>query len=178
MLTKIHEAICDCTHLLVLISPASLKSHWVSYETGFAAARGKFVLPFLVSPGTDIPGFIRHLHYKSTTDELTDYFDRELAHGLHTKERLEQLLMARRYVLLFNPLGGRKNIGFGSSGNISVGRNRNEDSWTVVDGKLEIRQEDGELHSRFRYDEAQDKFIHTDDPDTSSIKEQVIEPLK
>lgn len=47
--------------ILVIISPASLESHWVPYEIGQARALQKCVLPYLVCPALDVPHYIRDL---------------------------------------------------------------------------------------------------------------------
>lgn len=36
----------DCTHLVLVLSPASLKSDWVPYEIGRATERGMTILPY------------------------------------------------------------------------------------------------------------------------------------
>jgi hypothetical protein len=91
---------------------------------------------------------------------------------------LKSILTTRRYRLIFNPKDGRnKEIGFGNSGKITEGQNDNEYSWHIVWGKLEIIGADGKIYSRFRYDKSRDQFLHTNDSDTRSLKNQVIEPL-
>ena len=45
VLASIQAGLNSSTHLVLLLSPASEKSQWVPYETGYAAARGKYVLP-------------------------------------------------------------------------------------------------------------------------------------
>ena len=55
----------DCSAVLVVISPGSLKSQWVPYELGFARGLRKRILPFLTSPALDPPGYLGKLHYFS-----------------------------------------------------------------------------------------------------------------
>jgi ribose transport system substrate-binding protein len=62
------------THLIVLVSPASVKSQWVAYEIGLARGRGLKVLPFLLHPSVDRPPFIADLNYKTSTDDIEAYF--------------------------------------------------------------------------------------------------------
>ena len=45
--SEVRDAITNCRALIVVVSPASLKSHWVPYEIGHASALGKKVIPFL-----------------------------------------------------------------------------------------------------------------------------------
>ena len=35
----------ECSHVVVLVSPNSLNSKWVQYETGYASASGKDIIP-------------------------------------------------------------------------------------------------------------------------------------
>ena len=79
--------------------------------------------------------------------------------------------------MIFNPPDRTKPIQFGADSRILAGQNKNEHWWRIVDGKLEIMQSDGKVHSRFRYDDSNGRFFHTNDPDTSSIQNQVIEPV-
>lgn len=59
-----------CTHILVLLSPASLKSHWVPYELGQAKARGITIVPYLQHPDLDIPGYIRNMLHVARLKDL------------------------------------------------------------------------------------------------------------
>lgn len=86
-----------------------------------------------------------------------------------------ELLTANKWILIFDPESGRsKKISFMPDGAIGAGRNKNEDSWKIVDGDLEITNNKREVFSRFRYDNRLDALVHTDDPDTLSIRGQVI----
>ena len=176
VLTTIHAGLNDCTHLISVISPASEKSQWVPYETGYAAARGRFVLPYLTHAAMNVPGFLTHLHHKSNLEDFREFFEREKGIGIDTKRRLERLLQSRDWRLIFNPPHRTKPIQFGPNDRILAGQNKNEHWWRIEDDKLEIMQSDGRVHSRFMYDESEGKFFHTNDPDTSSIQNQIIEP--
>jgi ribose transport system substrate-binding protein len=70
----ITAALDGVTHLVVLISPASVRSQWVAYEIGQARGRGIVVLPFLLHPSIDVPSFIADLNHKSRFDEIEEYF--------------------------------------------------------------------------------------------------------
>ena len=62
------------THLIVILSPASLKSQWVAYEIGYADANGIKILPFLSHPAIDPPTFMNGLTYITTKDDLKKSF--------------------------------------------------------------------------------------------------------
>jgi hypothetical protein len=47
--------IARSSHLLIIVSPSSLKSLWVGYEVGHAKALGKTIIPFLMYPNLDVP---------------------------------------------------------------------------------------------------------------------------
>jgi hypothetical protein len=66
---------------------------------------------------------------------------------------------------------------FGPAGKILEGANNNEHSWQVVDGKLELVQADGRVHTRFTYHPRGQLFIDTNDSDTGSrIKRKFMIP--
>ncbi len=95
------------------------------------------------------------------------------ARGAPTAEKpldLFTLLVSRSYRLFFRPADadGSKVIIFKADSIVSEGRNNNENSWRLGDGKLELVQLDGKVHSRFFYDAENDRFEHTGDADTSS----------
>ena len=90
---------------------------------------------------------------------------------------LVELLESRPYRLFFNPETKRsKRMVFGGDGLIVEGNNRNEHSWRVHDGFLELIQLDKRIHSRFSYNKDKDIFEHTNDSDTLSIRGQFIVP--
>ena len=72
---KIGEALRSCSAVLVVISPASLKSSWVPYEIGQAKALGKSVLPLLTHPSLELPGYLKSLNYKTELKEVLQFFD-------------------------------------------------------------------------------------------------------
>jgi hypothetical protein len=49
----------DCTHLLLILSPGSLKSNWVFYEVGRGTERSMPILVFLVHRSVEPPGFLK-----------------------------------------------------------------------------------------------------------------------
>lgn len=83
------------------------------------------------------------------------------------------------YRLVFNPKKGKagsKLMLFGPEGKIIEGSNSNESSWRVNNGKLELIQVDGLIHSRFNFDRPTQVFTHTNDDDTKSTRGQYLAP--
>lgn len=72
--SKVRDGLDACVAILVIVSPASLKSHWVPYEIGHAAALRKIILPFLTHPSLDVPHYIRDLNCATTVEQVKDYF--------------------------------------------------------------------------------------------------------
>jgi len=92
---------------------------------------------------------------------------------------IKEAILKQPYKLVFNPKKGKpgqKLMLFGSDGKILEGDNNNESSWAIKNGKLELIQSDGEVHSRFNFDTNTKVFTHTNDSDTKSIKGQYLTP--
>jgi hypothetical protein len=100
----------------------------------------------------------------------------ETVHGIGTPP-LADILVSRPFRLVFNPMTKRsKRIVFADGGRIVEGNNRNEHSWRIVDGKLELLRLDGTLQSRVTFDPGNQLFQHTNDTDTVSIRGQGVGP--
>jgi len=91
-----------------------------------------------------------------------------------TADDWTDVLISRRWMLYFNPPSRSKPITFLTAGQIGEGQNKNEHSWRVIHGKLELLQQDGKVHSRFEYNARSGSFVHTNDADTLSIPGQYI----
>ena len=88
---------------------------------------------------------------------------------------MRQLLLGHRFKLVYDPISGKtKAITFLENGQIGEGRNVNESSWMIVDGRLEILQADGRVHSRFIFIGNNKSFHHTGENDLQSIRGQTI----
>ncbi len=70
---EVARAIGKASHVLVVVSPASLKSGWVAYEVGRADARGCVVLPYLVHPSLDLPPYLKSLKHIGSHSEILEY---------------------------------------------------------------------------------------------------------
>jgi hypothetical protein len=78
---SIEDGLGTASHLIVVVSPASLKSSWVPYEIGMARAKGAKILPLLTHPSLDLPGFIANLSYKVSLENLVEFFDEGIRRG-------------------------------------------------------------------------------------------------
>lgn len=71
---SINDAFSSVTHLVVVISPGSDKSHWVSFEIGMALGKGLKVIPILTHPSMELPDFIKDLKYFKSKEEFDLHF--------------------------------------------------------------------------------------------------------
>jgi hypothetical protein len=72
--TSVHNSLNDCTHIFVVVSPGSLKSHWVPYEIGYAHGLKEVrVIPLLTHPSLDVYSFISNLKYITDFDEFEKF---------------------------------------------------------------------------------------------------------
>jgi hypothetical protein len=75
----VNSGLKDAVALLLVLSPASVTSQWVAYETGRCVESNKKILPFLQHPSVKVPGFIGGddtLHINDL-DSLRSYFQDE-----------------------------------------------------------------------------------------------------
>lgn len=92
---------------------------------------------------------------------------------------LFQMLTSRRWTLVFDPKNsGQKEISFEPDGAIGIGSNNNEYSWKIRNGLLEIYNSHKQLYSRFRFNDNDGEFQHTNDDDTLSIRSQRIVEIR
>lgn len=56
--------------VVVIVSPASVKSQWVPYEVGYATALRKPILPFLTHPSIDLPGYLKDLRFITDINQI------------------------------------------------------------------------------------------------------------
>jgi hypothetical protein len=71
---KISVGLAESSDLLVVLSPASIKSQWVPYEIGQAVALKKRVLPFLTHPSLDVPPFLREFRFETDIERVVLFF--------------------------------------------------------------------------------------------------------
>jgi len=70
---EIEKGLNKSSAVIIIISPASLKSHWVPYEVGYAKSKGKMILPYLTHPSLDVPGYLREYSYKTDLGSIEAY---------------------------------------------------------------------------------------------------------
>jgi hypothetical protein len=68
------DALRESIALLVIISPASLKSQWVPFETGNAIANKLPILPLLCHPSLDLPGYLSSRRYLTDNEQAIEFF--------------------------------------------------------------------------------------------------------
>ncbi len=92
--------------------------------------------------------------------------------------RLGMILVSNTWTLFIDPNRNQrtKPMRFGPDGEILEGDNENEYRWRCIDGKFEMLQEDGRIHSRFFYNTDTGQFESTNDPDTRSRPNQRLVP--
>ena len=78
VLERVAKGLTDSSAVVVIISPASLKSQWVPFEVGHAMALGKKILPFLAHPSIEVPDFLRQLNHKMKVHDVREYFCAQL----------------------------------------------------------------------------------------------------
>lgn len=71
---SVREGLEAAAAVVVIISPESMKSHWVPYEVGYATALHRRVLPYLTHPEIHPPGFIKDLSYCTKSDQIREFF--------------------------------------------------------------------------------------------------------
>lgn len=96
LVDAVKNGINTATHLLLILSPASLKSAWVPYETGQAKNRGLKILPYLTHPALDIPSYLSGIKHISSFDQLKSFFERSGEHSLSDEDK--DLLFILRYL--------------------------------------------------------------------------------
>ena len=76
---EVHENVKLASHLMVIVSPASLESQWVWYEVGYAKGNQKTVVPYVIDQAVSKPSFIalnRHIESDTQEKEFFDSLDR------------------------------------------------------------------------------------------------------
>lgn len=108
-----------------------------------------------------------HVLYKNT--ELWRWKSEALS---LRKSTVRDRLLQPGWHLNFNAKhpNGSKSLEFLEDGGIGEGRNDNEHTWTLEGQILAIRRSNDTLQNRFRYDEATDRFISTDDAEADAVK--------
>lgn len=104
---------------------------------------------------------------------LRKSFDRNL---YKNENEILSLILNNNWMLWYNRNNenAKKDISFSPDGRVLEGNNENESFWRIQDNFLEILNNQKDLYSRFKYNKELGKFEHTNDPDTKSLKSQII----
>ena len=77
----VQKALEQAGGVVVVVSPASVKSQWVPYEIGYATALRKPVLPFLTHPSIDLPAYLADRRHISKLEEIGAFIGQVRATG-------------------------------------------------------------------------------------------------
>jgi uncharacterized protein YjbI with pentapeptide repeats len=72
---QVLRAIRTSTHLVVLFSPAVAKASWPLFEIGVAKGNNLQIVPYLLHPSIDVPGFLAGLKYVLTPKDETRFIE-------------------------------------------------------------------------------------------------------
>jgi len=72
---KIKKYLKKATYLVVIVSPSSIKSHWVSYEIGLADSQEIKIIPFITHPDIELPFYCHGKKHCSSISELIQYIE-------------------------------------------------------------------------------------------------------
>ncbi len=76
---NVQNALVSSSNVLIVVSPASVKSNWLPFEVGKALALGKTVLPYLTHPALELPSYLSNFRCATTVDEIKAYFRKVVA---------------------------------------------------------------------------------------------------
>jgi len=83
---EIRQAFDNAQYIIVVMSPASLKSSWVPYEVGLAKGKNVKILPILTHPSLDLPLYLADLKHFNSLNEVNQFlinnFHRTLKLGI------------------------------------------------------------------------------------------------
>lgn len=73
--TCVTHGLMSADATIVVVSPASVKSQWVSFEIGYSMASGKKILPYLTHPAMELPGFLSDILHVSSLEEVRRFVE-------------------------------------------------------------------------------------------------------
>lgn len=94
---SVNDELMSSTMLLVILSPAGMKSNWVMLEIGQAIAMGKKILPFLTHPSLEVPDLLKDTKNISDIESLKSYFSNYLD-AFEKKEDKRSLKEEKKHV--------------------------------------------------------------------------------
>jgi len=118
---------------------------------------------------------VRLLECKNITVEKIIDLQQSLPNCRILSALKEDFIINNSFRLIFNPESPQtknKIMKFANGGVITEGNNNNEATWRIKKGYLELLNSEGKIHSRFYYNPVTNRFDHTNDKDTRSIRDQ------
>ena len=73
---KVRASLKQCTHQIIVFSPATDDSSWVHYECGNADGGGKILLPYLTHKRQRLPGYLSDTLTKHSMSEVKHFFQK------------------------------------------------------------------------------------------------------
>jgi sugar/nucleoside kinase (ribokinase family) len=133
------QALLECSAVIVVISPASARSAWVSYEIGLARGRDKLIVPFLTHTSMELPSFIGDVKAARSTAEVLRLFELKNERPSGTEESRKDadhgaLLAGRdeRFVVVYG--GANLEYSLEPGGEVVLGRKHDVEARVVFGG--------------------------------------------
>ena len=79
---EIRQAFNNAEYLIVVISPASLKSSWVPFEIGLARGKNAKILPILTHPSLELPSYLSDIKYLTSLNEVNLFLGTDFRRAL------------------------------------------------------------------------------------------------
>jgi hypothetical protein len=100
---SILDAIKTCDLFILLWSHNSKSSEWVPQEIGAAKGLGKPILPIILDPSVNLPGFIRDLKYlplQTDSSVAMQWLQQHIFQKVQSKEQTRALVLVGLVVLV------------------------------------------------------------------------------
>ena len=99
---NVQEEINNSTSVIVIISPASLKSRWVFFEIGQANAFKKTIITFLTHPSLDqdLPFMLHGSKHTSSIDDITKFYVKKVFNNTKNKKyKCEEKIKGNNFII-------------------------------------------------------------------------------
>ena len=198
---KVIEGIKESDIFAPILTRNSIGAQWINQEIGFAralieAGSKMEILPLVESKViNDLKGFIHKqfdlpFHYEGNDNQrvenraysvLVNKLYAHLMSRISAKAdvgALKSYMETNVFRFTFNAQTGRgKILAFGENGEITRGKNQNEHTWTVENGRLVIYNDKNQVFNRFEIDRETNRLKSTGDKDILALPGQFMEPM-